>query len=146
MTNSKKLKHDLLVRGMKYLMAVLNIVTFAVCWNSYYSGVIYEPFYHDGNLLMILLYAVDYLLFAKVYDAMQISMTRVRQIIYSQALTLCFSDAVIYILIAILARRLPNLLPGIACLLCQIVLSAFWSYLSNWLYFVLFDAKKTAII
>lgn len=141
-----KFKHDLLLRIVKTTDAVLITVPFAVCWFLYYASRVASPFYAKGNFLVVILFFVLYIIFGRVYDAFLMSMNRISEIIYSQALAAMVSDGIMYIVIWLLSKHLPNLLPGIAAIVAQILLAAVWAYNANHWYFRTFKAQKTAII
>lgn len=141
-----RFRHDLLLRIVKILDAVLITIPFATCWLLYYASRIDAPFYAKGNWLVIALFFVLYIAFGRVYDAFLMSMTRISEIVYSQALAAMVSDGIMYIVIWLLSKRLPNLLPGIAAIAGQIVLAMVWAYFANHWYFQTFKPQPTAII
>ena len=141
-----KFRHDLLLRIVKAADAVLITIPFAASWYLYYAGHVYSPFYAKGNWLMVALYFLIYIMFGRVYDAFLMSMSRISEIIYSQALSAMVSDGIMYIVIWLLTKYLPNALPGIAAIACQILLASLWAYLANHWYFRTFPPQPTAII
>ena len=46
-------KHDLLLRIVKTLGAIMITVPFALCWYLYYGKDVVSPFYAKGNFMMI---------------------------------------------------------------------------------------------
>lgn len=140
------MRHDLLLRGIKVVSVLLTVGLFVICWNEYYSKHTVAQFYWKGNYLVFLVYTVIFLSFSKVYDSLQISMTKVGEIVYSQVLAIGLSDFVIYIVICLLSKRLPWLVPGMLCFAAQSVCAALWSVLANKLYFLLFKAKRSMIV
>lgn len=141
-----KFKHDLLLRIVKIADAVLITIPFAACWLLYYASRVYSPFYAKGNYLVIVLFFILYIVFGRVYDAFLMSMSRISEIIYSQALAAMVADGIMYIVIWLLSKHLPNLLPGIAAIAGQILLAALWAYSANHWYFRTFAPQATAII
>ena len=63
-----KFKHDLLLRIVKVTDAVMVTLPFVLCWYLYYADRIVAPFYGRGNVLMIALYFVLYIVFGRVYQ------------------------------------------------------------------------------
>lgn len=141
-----KFKHDLLLRIVKIADAVLVTIPFALCWLLYYASRVDSPFYAKGNVLMIALFFVLYIIFGRVYDAFLMSMNRISETIYSQALAAMVADGIMYIVIWLLSKHLPNLLPGIVAIAGQIALAAVWAYNANHWYFKTFKPQRTAII
>lgn len=141
-----KFKHDLLLRIVKLADALLLTVPFACCWYWYYASRISAPFYAKGNWLMIALYFVLYVMFGRVYDAFLMSMNRISEIVYSQTLAAMVSDGIMYIVIWLLTKHLPNVLPGLMAIAAQVLLSAFWAVNAHRWYFRTFPPQATAII
>src|SRR5699024_3920622 len=87
-----KFKHDLLLRIIKMLNAAMVTIPFALCWYLYYAERISSPYYGKGNLLVVALYFILYIVFGRVYDAFLMSMQRISEIVYAQFLAAGVSD------------------------------------------------------
>ena len=118
-----KFKHDILLRIVKSINIILITIPFAVCWFFYYADHVVSPFYSKGNWLVILLFLVFYITFGRIYDAFLISIYSVAEIMYSQILSAMLSDGVMYVIICLLSKGFPNLLPGILAIAGQLLLS-----------------------
>ncbi len=127
----KNWKHDLVLRLVKALDALLLTVPFAVCWYCYYAPRMVEPFYNKGNWLMIALFLLLYVAYGKVYDAFLVSLNSIANMIYSQTLAAVFSDFVMYIVTWLLTKHLPLPLPLLAAFGCQIALASLWCVRAN---------------
>ena len=60
-----RFKHDLILRIIKALDAVLMTVPFALCWYLYYAKHIASPFYAKGDYLMVALFYVPFIIIAR---------------------------------------------------------------------------------
>lgn len=140
------LGHDLSLRFVKLIDAVLITTPFAICWLFYYAGHIASPYYSKGNSLVILLFLVLYATYGRVYDAFLVSINRISEMVYSQALAALVSDGISYIVIWLLSKHLPNPLPMLGAFIFQILLSILWCVSAHNWYFYCFPAKLTAII
>ena len=141
-----RFKHDLILRIIKTLDAVLMTVPFAMCWYLYYAKHIASPFYAKGDYLVVALFFMLFIIFGRVYDAFLMSMQRISEIVYAQFLAAAVSDFIMYIVIWLLSKHLPNILPGIAALIGQVILAAVWAYNANHAYFKIFPPQATAVI
>ena len=141
-----RFKHDLILRIIKTLDAVLMTVPFALCWYSYYAKHIASPFYAKGDYLVVALFFVLFIIFGRVYDAFLMSMQRISEIVYAQFLAAADSDFIMYIVIWLLSKHLPNILPGVAALIGQVILAAVWAYNAHHAYFKIFPPQATAVI
>ena len=107
-----RFRHNLLLRMVKVLDAVMLTIPFAMCWYLYYAKRIAVPFYERGSYLMVALFFVLYIIFGRVYDAFLMSLQRISEVVYAQFLAAAVSDFIMYIVIWLLNRHLPNILPG----------------------------------
>lgn len=141
-----RFKHDLILRIIKIMDAVLVTVPFALCWYLYYAKHIASPFYAKGDYLVVALFFVLFIIFGRVYDAFLMSMQRISEIVYAQFLAVAVSDFIMYIVIWLLSKHLPNILPGVAALIGQVILAAVWAYNAHHAYFKIFPPQATAVI
>ena len=141
-----RFKHDLILRIIKTLDAVLMTVPFALCWYLYYAKHIASPFYAKGDYLVVALFFVLFIIFGRVYDAFLMSMQRISEIVYAQFLAAAVSDFIMYIVIWLLSKHLPNILPGVAALIGQVILASVWAYNAHHAYFKIFPPQATAVI
>lgn len=143
---TKILVHDIPLRLVKVLNIICLTFPFACCWYGYYSRQMQSSFYRHGNLLMITLYMVVYFLFARVYNGFLVSVNRISEMVYSQVLAALVTDGISYLVIALLVKGFPNLIPGILAIGGQILLSALWCYTAHHWYFRSFPPSKTIIV
>lgn len=141
-----RFKHDLILRIIKIMDAVLVTVPFALCWYLYYAKHIASPFYAKGDYLVVALFFVLFINFGRAYDAFLMSMQRISEIVYAQFLAVAVSDFIMYIVIWLLSKHLPNILPGVAALIGQVILAAVWAYNAHHAYFKIFPPQATAVI
>lgn len=139
-------QYELSLRIVKALNVLLMTLPFAICWYTSYADGIASPFYARGNYLIIALFAVLYFIYGRVYDAFWISMNSCAETVYSQGLASLISDAVLYLVIWLLTKHLPNPLPLVAVLAGQVVLSWLWSLSTRWWYFSKWLPRSTAIV
>lgn len=126
--------------------AVLVTVPFALCWYLYYAKHIASPFYAKGDYLVVALFFVLFIIFGRVYGAFLMSMQRISEIVYAQFLAVAVSDFIMYIVIWLLSKHLPNIMPGVAALIGQVILAAVWAYNAHHAYFKIFPPQATAVI
>ena len=141
-----KLRHDLMLQIVKLMDAALVTVPFALCWYLYYAQRVAAPLYKYGDYLIVALFFILYITFGRVYDAFLMSMQRISELVYGQFLAAGISDFIMYIVIWLLSKHLPNLLPGIAALAGQILMAALWAFSAHKWYFHVFPAQDTAVI
>ena len=143
---TSKLCRDIQLRVAKVINILLVTIPIGVCWYAYYAENILLPFYRRGNWAVIALFVVLYMLFAKLYDGLKISSYRISEMIYSQGLSLLMSDVISYVVVWLLMRRIPEILPALVTMLVQLVLTALWSLVAHKWYFRVFPPRRTAVI
>lgn len=89
-----KFKHDLLLRLIKLVDAVLMTIPFALCWYLYYSDRTASSFDQKGNLIVVLLFLVLFIIFGRIYDAFMMSIQQISEIVYAQFLAVAVSDLI----------------------------------------------------
>ena len=141
-----KFKHDILIRIVRIIDAVMITIPFMMCWYLYYAPRTNSPFYSKGNFLVVVLYFILYIVFARLYEGMRMSVYRVSEIVYGQFLAAGVSDAIIYIVIWLLTKHLPNIMPGVAALAGQILMAFIWAFLAQRWYFHTFPPQRMVII
>lgn len=142
-----RLLHDISVRSVKILNILLLCIPLGFIWLTYYSKQVYGgEFGFIGNYSFILAFIVLYAVFARIYDAFQISQISRSDMFFSQVIAISLTDVVIFILLAALLRGLPELFRYIVCVLLQIVLAYIWCRIVSWWYFRVFRKRKAVII
>lgn len=119
---------------------------FAWGWFNYYAQHIALPFYDRGNWVVVALYAVLYMIFGRVYGGFWISLNRISESVYSQALAVMMTSGIMYVVTVLLERQLPSIWPVLAAFAVQLVLSGLWSMAAHVAYYILFPATKTIIV
>ena len=130
----------------KWLVTIVTTVPFALCWFIYYAEQMDSPFYNKGNWLVIALFVLVYALLAKVYDAYHISTSRISDMVNSQCLAALLADCVMYVVIWLLTRHVPNPLPGLVAAVTQVILVTVWAIAAHKWYFKTFPPKWSAIV
>ncbi len=142
----KDKKHDISLRLVKLINIVLMTLCFARVWYLYYSKKTIVPYYFRGSMAIIGLYVVLFIVMGKVYDAFLISYYPLTQVIYNQSLAVFMADGMIFVVLWLLSKNFPNVLPGLATLAVQIVISSIWASVAQYWYFKTFKAKKSVVI
>lgn len=140
------MKDNTKIRLVKLLNIILLAIPFIVVWLTYYNNTMTEPYQWKGNLAMCIIFLILYYFFGKIYDAFNFQIARISDLIYSQMLGVLISDGIIYLIILLLTEKLPNLVPGLLCILAQLLLSIIYSNLVNNWYFNTFSSSPSIII
>lgn len=137
---------EFILRLLKLFNVFLITMPFAWGWFNYYAQHIALPFYDRGNWVVVALYAVLYMIFGRVYGGFWISLNRISESVYSQALAVMMTSGIMYVVTVLLERQLPDIWPVLATFAVQLVLSGLWSMAAHVAYYILFPATKTIIV
>ena len=142
----KNLKHEIDLKAVKTIDAILVTVPFAACWFLYYMPLIIKEENFISQYLIIVLFFLVYIMYGKVYDGFLVSYNRISEMIYSQVLAFLITDGLAYIIICLMAGHLMWLVPGLLCIAGQILVASIWSVIAHKWYFKFFPPKRTVII
>lgn len=139
-------KEVILIRLVKLLNVVLIAIPFSLGWHFVFTLQSTTPLFKGESTLIIGLFIFFYILFGRIYDAFQVTLSRIQEMIYSQCIAEVITDAIMFMILWISIRTLPNLFTIFLILLTQLLLSILWSYFSHRWYFKNFKPKETAVI
>ena len=142
----KNLRHEIELKAVKTIDALLITAPFATCWFLYYMPLIIKEESFVSKYLILVLFILVYILYGKVYDGFLVSYNRISEMIYSQVLAFLITDGLSYIVICLMAGHLMWLVPGLFCIIGQIILAGIWSVAAHQWYFRNFSPKRTIII
>ncbi|MBR2529132.1 MAG: exopolysaccharide biosynthesis polyprenyl glycosylphosphotransferase [Blautia sp.] len=143
---SSRFRHDLLLRMVKVGDVLLVAIPFCACWHYYYNRMLNLPFSDRGQILVDFIYITLFAVFGRTYEAFHISGNRVQEIFYSQSLSIFFSDLLMYLVLILLTRDMPEMEPMLLVFAIQEGLALAWSWLSNKWYYWVFPRRRSAII
>lgn len=144
--SKKNFYHDLKLQIVKALNIAVMTALFGYTWFQYYSQTIYYPFYRVGNWVMVLLFIMIYFMYGRTYDALVVSLSPVSEKVYSQLLAILFSDGIMYLVILMLTRHIPRVIPLLVCFVIQGIFALIWSVLAYRWYFHEFPPRKTVVV
>ena len=130
------------LRIVKLLNLALMTAAALCCWCLSYA--------HNGwdqtGLLVGVIYAVLYMTYGRIYESFLISLVRITEMVYSQALALLMSDGILYVVLSLMERRLVAVMPMLGLFAAQLLISVLWSVCAHKWYFASFAPKRPAVI
>ena len=147
LSSRRHMEHRVLVRFVKLLDVAAVTAVFAWIWTKFYQNQVYGvPFYHWGNWAVIMLYAVLFFTLARVYRGFLLHLSRISELIYSQLLAAGITNALMYIVLYLLFRKLPAVPPMLLCLAMDLAVISIWTTAAHRWHSRYFAKKKTIII
>lgn len=146
-----KRNYDPYKKTIMFVLSLISIVfmmmAFAYFWYHTYAATMYVyRFYRKGNYAMIALYGMLLYFFSRMYGALRIGQLRRIEVLLSHFLAAFMANAVIYIVICLLAFRLVN--PG-GIFLMQILdclIASVWTIFASQIYTRIFPPWKILLI
>lgn len=144
--NIGSLTNSAMLRLMFALDVVMVLIPFLIIARFFYEDRMYGEMNFRGNWLVILLFAVIYIICAIAYQVFQIQIVRIQELVYSQILSLMVTDIVMFVIIWLVNLRFPNIIPMLVAFAIQCGLAVLWAFIAHKWYFYRFKPAKTLII
>lgn len=110
------------------LLVLAHGLLFALVWYNFYKMDVYGvPFFAKGNIVVVFLFALVYWLFARFYGGFDITYHSAGELTYCHAIANVISCVIIYLVMLLLLRTLPDVLPMLALLAALMLLDWLWS-------------------
>lgn len=139
-------RYRLRLRIVKLLNVGLLAIPFGICCFLCYTPDFAQSYDAGNHWLIIALFAVLYISYGRIYDAFQISLSRISEVVASQCLAVMIADAIMFLIIWLLTKHFPAVWPMLITFAMQILLSVVWSFLAHQWYFRTFRPRRTAVI
>ncbi len=140
------LHHDFGLRLLKLANVALTTLPFALVWWTHY---IYEVLMFPSPIRaagIVVMFVVLYAFFGRAYEAFLISLKRVSDMFYAQALSILFSDAFMFLVMWLMSNHFPDLIPALGAMAAQLLLSILWCVGANRWYYANYARQKTGVV
>ena len=127
-----------IIRFSKVVHFCVTVLLFVGCISLFYP--------EQHQVLQTVLYFAIALFSVRTYNALQIGLSRVRMLVYSQTLADVVAAGLLYLLMVFERGALFVPAPLAGLLAVQFVWNILWSVVANAIYFRLYQARRTAIV
>ena len=131
---------------MVFILILILGLIFWNTWNDYYRKMMIDPFYEKGSLLLTVLYLIIYFLFSNIYEGFKIGYLKTSEIMYSQTLSIIFTNIITYMQISLISKKLVNPMLLLIMTIIEILVVIIWSFLCNKLYFIIYPPINMLMI
>ena len=145
MNNKESFKRIITFIAAFIILAVFG-TAFSVVWNDYYNEGMQDPFWHNGNILMIGIYAVIYILLTKSFNGFRIGYHKWLGLLGSQALGIITTNIVIFIQISLIGRGRLSIVPMLGLTVIEIAAAGAWSLLFTKLFLKIYPPRRMVIV
>lgn len=119
------------LRMVKFINIAIMTAAALICWLHSFAQL---PDVGASALVSVIFLAL-YMTYGRIYDSFLISLVRITEMVYSQALALVMSDGIFYLVVCLMDRRLVSMVPILVMLVVQLVLSTLWCVCAHKWYF-----------
>ena len=121
--------HRAIVRFVKFLDVIMVSIPFILAWSFYFSHKVYVvDFYRKGNWLVMTLFVVIYYLLSHLYQGYTLNVSRISELVYAQTLGALITDGIMFIVMWLVIRYVPNLLVLLVVFAREFLCSVRWSH------------------
>lgn len=119
---------------------------FAKVWYNYYNSKMLDPFWHYGNILMVMVYGMIYLMMTNTFNGFRLGYSKFMGLFGSQVLGILGANITEAVLIALIGRNRLDLTPMAALALAELGFSLLWSYFFTGLYTKIYPPRRMIIL
>lgn len=146
-TKTKEQYKRLIKLSFATVMLLGLCLLYAVVWSGYYNETILQaPFYRRGNWVMVLIYGILLTFFMNTYGGFKIGYLKNGNLIYSQIISVLFTNVVTYLQVAVIDRRFVNSVYLLPVTVVEILFIVLWTQLFQIIYRNLFPPRRLLFI
>lgn len=120
---------------------------YASVWIGYYNNQILQmPFYRRGNWVMVLIYGILLAFFMNTYGGFKIGYLKNGNLIYSQIISVLFTNVLTYLQIAVIDRRFVNPIYLLPMTIAEIAFIVIWTMVFHLGYRSMFPPRKMLFV
>ncbi len=126
----------------------LQVWLFAHFYYIYYAPEIMRrlPFWRNGHLAIIFIYAFLLYVFSTLYGAMKVGRLRAAEVAISSVISTVFAGAILYLQICLMSFQIMYPWNYLRMVVEQMVVGAVWIVFASWLYPHIFPARKLLLV
>ena len=123
---------------------------FAYVWFQQYNdqAIIKIKYFYRGNWALIALYGVILFLFLKVFGGFKVGYLRVVEVLFSQVISVLFTNAIAYLQLALIGRWkfLSHIEPMIWLTCVELLVVFLWTVFMRWIYSRIYPPRSMLFI
>ena len=140
------MKSSVFLNFIKALIPFWNVIIFCYVWVLYYNEHTFSSFWIQGLAVSVVLYALVYYAFGKLYHAFRIHSSRISELMLSQFLAVGMSDLILYLMCYLMHMRLAGVLPGLMAAVVQLIGTLILLVFNKFCFAKYTPAQRTVII
>lgn len=129
-------------------MVIISIfaLSFSEVWNNSYNDIMLDPFWKNGNILLVLIYTVLYIFIANSFGAFHLGYYTELSLIGSQLLGMLSTNVIAYVIISLIGRGRLSPKPMLRLTLYELFILILWVYVFSILFAKLYPPRRMIIV
>lgn len=128
------------------LYLIILSISFYSIWLYFANDILIDPFYRNGNYVVVLVFIIIKALLSKIYGGFNVGEFRIVELVYAETLSSLFTIIFIYFLVGLVNRYLLNIQPYLIFFIIISLISYFIVIIANRLFVKYYSANKTLFI
>jgi len=120
--------------------------SYSFVWNNYYNSDMLDPFWHNGNILMVLLYIFVYITFNKSFNGFRIGYSKWTGLLGSQTLAILTTNIISFLQISLIGRGRLSVLPMLVLTVSDMIFAAVWSIVFSRIFKKIYPPRRMIIV
>ena len=129
-----------------FLLIALFGFGFAVIWYRHYNSEMRDPFWFNGNILMVIVYVMVYVFSAHSFSAFRIGYYKITGLIGSQVLGILMTNAITFLEVSLIGRGRLSVTPMIYLTLCELAAATVWCVVFTKIFAGIYPPRRMLIV
>ncbi|MBO6141470.1 MAG: sugar transferase [Ruminococcus sp.] len=121
-------------------------LAFSEVWNNSYNEVMEDPFWKNGNILLVLIYAALYVFISSFFGAFHLGYYTELSLIGSQVIGTLGTNTISFVIISLIGRGRLSVKPMIYLTIYEFFILVLWVYVFSALFARLYPPRRMVVI
>lgn len=121
-------------------------LAFSEVWNNSYNEIMQDPFWKNGNILLVLIYAALYVFISSFFGAFHLGYYTELSLIGSQVIGTLATNTISFVIISLIGRGRLSVKPMIYLTAFEFCILVLWVYVFSALFARLYPPRKMIIV
>ncbi len=128
------------------IIIALFTLSFSEVWNKSYNDIMEDPFWKNGNILLVLIYGVMYIFIANSFGAFHLGYYTELSLIGSQILGTLGTNTIMFVIISLIGRGRLSVRPMLYLTVYDLFILVLWVYVFSALFSKLYPPRRMLMI
>lgn len=119
---------------------------FSHVWYNYYNSTMLDPFWFNGNILMVGIYTIIYVFTAVSFNGFRLGYERTMGLFGSQVLSILGVNVIEFVIISLIGRGRLSVIPMVVLTICEVAFSIVWSFLFTKIYKKIYPPRRLIVV